>query len=357
MRICYIGDGDSIHNHFMIDWFRGRGHEILFLTDTPEKAPECEVRQVAARHGGGILRHLRAAANVRKQIREWKPDIVHAHNVTGYGYWGGLSGFHPMVMTAWGSDLNVLARKNVWIRQIVSYCLRRADLITADAKALCETARSLAGRKADIRLLQWGVDLKQFDRPVSGQDRHYFRGDAEFVLLSTRRPRFIYNIDVIIRAFARALPRLGNARLVIVGEDVLSDLLKELVVKMKIQDSVLFTGWMERERLIAAHLAADVFVSVPSTDSTALSLLEAFAARLPVIVADLPANHEWIEQGKNGMLVRPGGVEDLSKAMIYMRENFNEVKKWGDMNREIVEESGNREKEFERLTGWYEELM
>ncbi|RJP22523.1 MAG: glycosyltransferase family 4 protein [Candidatus Omnitrophota bacterium] len=357
MKICYIGDGDSIHNHFMVDWFQHKGHEILFLTDTPEHAPPCEVRQVAPRHGLGPLRHLYAAANVRKHIQEWKPDILHAHNVTGYGYWAALSNFKPLVMTAWGTDLNVLAQKNPLIRSLVSFSLRRAKLITADAKALCETARKLAGKKADVRLLQWGVDLTDFEQPISSENRDSFRADADFVFLSTRRLRFLYNIDFIIRAFAQVLPRFPRSRLVVVGDDLLLTQFKKLANELGIQDRILFTGWVGRKRLIAALLSADAFLSVPSTDSTALSLLEAFAARLPVILSDLPANREWIEHGKNGLLVPPKDVEALAQAMIYMKSNEEEIKRWGKINRGIVEESGNREKEMVQLTKWYEEFI
>ncbi len=356
MKICYIGDGNSIHNHFMVDWFRSQGHDILFLTDTPDHAPESEVIQVAPRHGLGPLRHLYAAANVRKAIENWRPDIVHAHNVTGYGFWGGLTGFKPLVMTAWGTDLNVFAHKNPFVRFMVSFSLRRADLITADAEALCTTARSFAGKNPDIRLLQWGVDLKQFDVSVSEEERNYFRWTADFVFLSNRRLRSLYNIDIILRSFAQALPFLSGSRLVIAGQDILYDELMKLATGLGIDEQVLFTGWLERDRLIAALLSADTFVSVPSTDSTALSLLEAFAARLPVIVTDLPANREWVTHKENGLLVQAGDVNDLSEAMIYIREHWEEAKTWGEKNRDIVVTRGSREKELQKLLSWYEDL-
>ena len=356
MKICYIGDGDSIHNHFMVEWFARRGHQVLFLTDTPEHAPACEVRQVAPRHGFGVLRHLYATARVRRAIRQWKPDIVHAHNVTGYGYWGGLSGFSPLVMTAWGSDLNVLARRSPLVRTIVSFCLKRADLITADARDLCRTAQELAGNKADVRLMQWGVELPLFDIALPGEVRNRFRGDADFVFISTRRLRPLYNLDVILRAFARALPEIPRSRLVIVGQDTLYDSLRRLTQDLGIEDRVLFTGWITRDEMVAALLSADAFVSVPSTDSTALSLLEAFAARLGVIVADLPANREWVEPGQNGLLVPPGDGDSLRDAMIQIGRSPQLARQWGERNRELARERGDRDRELRRLESWYSEL-
>ncbi len=219
MRICYIGDGESIHNHFMVDWFVKRGHDVLFLTDTPENAPVCEVGRVTISRGWGLLRHLYAAMRVRGWIQDWKPDVVHAHNVTGYGYWGALAGFAPLVMTAWGSDLNLLAQRSAFVRFCISHSLRTADLITGDAEALCQTARELAGKSVDARLLQWGVDPTAYDGEIDPEACERLRAGKEFVFISTRRLRPLYNIDVILNAYARAMHRLPSSRLLIVGDD------------------------------------------------------------------------------------------------------------------------------------------
>ena len=357
MRISYIGDGQSVHNHFMIEWFQRRGHEVLFLTDTPGEGPDCETGVVAPRRGGGPFRHVGAVIRTRRWIWRWKPDIVHAHNVTGYGYWGALSGFSPLVMTAWGSDLNILARQRPVIRLLAGWCLRRASLITADAAALGETARELAGGAADIRILQWGVDLSRFEGPVEEAFRQKYRGGAETVFLSTRRLRPVYNIEVILRAYTRIGEAYPRSRLIVVGDDELGPSLRELAVRLGITDRVIFTGWLERPDLIRMFLVSDVFLSVPSSDSTALSLLEAFAARLPVIAADLPANREWIEPGGNGLLVPPGSVDALARAMAEVAENPAQARRWGEINRRLAEERGDQEKEMRKLEGWYRDLI
>lgn len=357
MRICYIGDGESVHNHFMVEWFLRKGHDVLFLTDTPEHFPFPQIQQtVAARRGGGPLRHIKAALNVRRIVRQWKPDVVHAHNVTGYGYWGALCGFSPFAVSAWGSDLNILAQKNALLRWIVSYTLRKADLIAADAEALCQTARELCGRKCNVRLLQWGIDFAQYQKEPNAAWRKQLRNGAEMVFLSPRRLRPLYNIDVIIQAFAQALPQISASRLVIIGEDSEKINLEKLVQQYGISERVFFTGWLEQEKLIDALLSCDAFISVPSSDSTALSLLEAFASRLPVIVSDLPANYEWIKSGENGLLVTPGDVNQLTAAMIDIAHNRERNRRWGEINRRIVEERGDREKEMQKLEEWYKEL-
>ncbi len=357
MKICFIGDGESVHNHFMIDWFVKHKHNVVFLTDTPVGGVHCPVHQVAPKKRGGFMRHWRASRKVKKFIKQWKPDIVHAHNVTGYGYWGALCGFHPFVLTAWGSDLMIEVHKNAIVREAVRYALRKADLITADAKSLAETAEDLARNNADVRELQWGVYPKEFDRERAPQTRAKYRQDADYVFVSNRRPRPIYNIDVIVRAFARALPQMKGARLVVIGDDHQSDDLRRLAEHVCAEQFITFTGWLDRTEMVNALLASDCYISVPSSDSTPLSLLEAFAARLPVIVSDLPAMHEWVMQGENGMIVRSNHESQLTQAMIRAFKNPQACAQWGLANRKLVEKRGDRNNEMNKLLSWYQELL
>ncbi|MBZ0257090.1 glycosyltransferase, partial [bacterium] len=252
MRICYIGDGESVHNHFMIDWFVKHKHEVVFLTDTPVEGIHCEVHQVAPKERGGVMRHWRASRHVKKFIKKWKPDIVHAHNVTGYGYWGALCGFHPFFLTAWGSDLMIEVHRNAMVRTMVRYSLRKADVITADAKSLCETADDLSRNNADIRELQWGVHLKEFDHEVDAEVRAKFHQQEEYLFISNRRLRPIYNIDVIVRAFARALPQMRGSRLLVIGEDEMSDDLRRLAAHVCADEFITFTGWLDRKDMVDA---------------------------------------------------------------------------------------------------------
>jgi L-malate glycosyltransferase len=350
MKICYIGDGASVHNHFMIDWFMRRGHDLLFLTDTPDALIACETVQLVPRYGHR-LRHLKAGWKARKIIKQWQPDIVHAHIITGYGYWGAMSGFSPLVMTSWGSDLNVQSQQNALVRLAVKKCLERSALITADAAALCRTARDIVEQDKDIRELQWGVDVEIFDVGIQDVKK------KEYTFLSTRRMRDIYNIDSIIQAYSSIYNRYPWSRLVIIGQDVLADSLKDLVKKLGIEGQVFFPGWVERSEMVEWLQTADAFVSVPSSDSTALSLLEAFAASLPVIVSDLAANREWVKNGENGFLVAPGDIQALADAMLELIAHPERGREWGRHNRQIVESRGNRETEMRKLERWYEELL
>ena len=62
--------------------------------------------------------------------------------------------------------------------------------------------------------------------------------------------------------------------------------------------------------------ACDVFLSVPSVDATAVSLLEAMSCGRAIIVSALASAREWVDDGVSGLVVPPRDVERLTAAML-----------------------------------------
>ena len=67
------------------------------------------------------LRYLKALPAVKKVIKGYKPDIVHAHYATSYGLLGALSGFHPLIISVWGSDIFNFPRKSFLHKGLIKF--------------------------------------------------------------------------------------------------------------------------------------------------------------------------------------------------------------------------------------------
>ena len=109
MKICYLADARSGHVRRWVEYF-AKEHEIDLITlaytkkeDTfvPEevyKKMNVRVHKVSKK----MPFLLFAPFKIRRLIKKIKPDIVHAHYVTQYGFCGAFSGFHPLIVSPWG---------------------------------------------------------------------------------------------------------------------------------------------------------------------------------------------------------------------------------------------------------------
>jgi glycosyltransferase involved in cell wall biosynthesis len=86
--------------------------------------------------------------------------------------------------------------------------------------------------------------------------------------------------------------------------------------------------------LALAYRRCALFVSVPESDGTSVSLLEAMAAGCLPILSDLPANREWVEDGRNGLLV--DDLANLGTALLRAMEWWQSGR-WERKDRQLSE--------------------
>ena len=159
-HLCLLGDANSPHTRRWALEMRARGWRVSLVTARPEPLDGVEQRTLLpVRRSTDWL--LRAGAT-RRHVRDLAPDIVHAHYLTSYGYLAARCGRHPLVMTAWGSDLLVTPHTHPWMRWLTAWRLRRADLIAGDSASLVEAQRQYRPR-APVHEIHWGVARARFN--------------------------------------------------------------------------------------------------------------------------------------------------------------------------------------------------
>ena len=118
-HLCLLGDANSPHTRRWALEMRARGWRVSLVTARPEPLDGVEQRTLLpVRRSTDWL--LRAGAT-RRHVRDLAPDIVHAHYLTSYGYLAARCGRHPLVMTAWGSDLLVTPHTHPWMRWLTGW--------------------------------------------------------------------------------------------------------------------------------------------------------------------------------------------------------------------------------------------
>ena len=100
-----------------------------------------------------------------------------------------------------------------------------------------------------------------------------------------------------------------------------------------------------------------VTVSIPFSDSTPMSVLEAMACGSVPVVSDLPSLREWVQDGWNGYLVPPNNPHRLAERIIHILKHPETATECVRRNRKIVEDRAKQAKHMALMADIYRQLL
>jgi glycosyltransferase involved in cell wall biosynthesis len=289
-------------------------------------------------------------ADLRRVIRQVKPDLIQAGPIQRSALLVALSGFRPLISMSWGYDLLFDANRNALWRWATRYTLKRSAVMVGD----CDTIRKLgvACGMPDERIVTfpWGIDLRHF-YPRTAASYH---DTSTFNLLSTRGWEPIYGVDVIAQAFVQAARQCPELRLLMLGNGSQANQLRQIFLQGEVAERVVYTGHASYEDLPRYYSMADLYLSASHSDGTSISLLEAMACGRPALVSDIPGNKEWVQEGVNGWLFPDGDAAAMAQAILRAVNQRQRLPEMGGAAREIAEQRADWEKNFLELLKAYE---
>jgi glycosyltransferase involved in cell wall biosynthesis len=353
-RIVYLADASSIHTRRWAAEFVRRGYEVHVLSFLPGEIPGASVETFDAgpvQEGGGNWRYLLHMPALRRRMQQLRPAILHAHYLTSYGLLAALTGVHPLVLTAWGSDVLVTPHHSRTYRVLLRFTLARADLVTSDARSMSEELRRYGLSHERLLTVPLGVDLRLFngtarDWPAIGSN-----------LISTRQLSPNTNLDTVLGAFELARQKIPGLRLAVVGEGPEGPCLRALAHQMGLSVCMSWLGNLGQHRLPGLLRAADLYLALTLSDSTSVSLLEAMACGALPIVSDLPANREWVQSHRNGILVSPKDRQAAATAIVEAARDVEFRRQAARRNAAMIAQRANWEQNMTHVEQAYQALM
>jgi teichuronic acid biosynthesis glycosyltransferase TuaC len=256
---------------------------------------------------------------VGRLLADYRFDLIDAHYFYPDGVAAVLLGKHfgkPVVITALGSDVNLIARY-LLPRQMMLWAARHAAGLIAVARALKDRLVSLGVSADRVEVLRNGVDLQLF-RPI---DRDLWRkrlGFSRITLLSVGNLVPLKGHDLAIRAL-RLLPEM---QLVIVGGGPERGALTALAQDLGVGDRVTFAGTMAQEDLRQYYGAADALVLASSREGWANVLLESMACGTPAVASNVGGTPEVVGSPEAGVLMEGRSAEALARAVRHLRAHY-----------------------------------
>jgi glycosyltransferase involved in cell wall biosynthesis len=280
------------------------------------------------------------ALQLARLLRRERVDLLHVHQYTPffYGMTARLLCRRPVVLFTehgrWHPDYP--RRKRILANRLL---LERRDRVVgvgaAVRRALVDNEGIGAGR---VAVIYNGIDLAAYHNGVDRRlaVRREIGVDAgAFLILQVARLDSLKDHLTALRTVERVANRRPDARLVLAGEGPERPAIQEFIDRHNLAERVRLLGLRtDVGRLLAA---ADAFLLTSISEGIPLTLIEAMAARLPVVATNVGGVGEVVADGTTGLLAPAGADAGLADHLVRLAEDAELRRRLGRQGRERAE--------------------
>ncbi len=291
---------------------------------------------------------------IRKFHKKHKYNLIYAHS-TLPGLPGKLLSKWlkiPVVFHVHGSSVEVLEKMygkglktkilkflNIFIQRMIKYDLE----ITVDRKFL-----EYKNVNKPVYIPN-GVDVERFEKFFYLKE---YKINRNFQILFVGRFDRIKGVHILLQSInlLKNFLRKKNVIIKLIGYGYEEKFFKNFAKRLKLEDIVFFKGKLFGEELIKEYMLSDLFVLPSLSEGFPLTILEAWAAKLPVLVSNVGEIPFIVKDGYNGFLVNPGDVNDLTeKLRLILDMDKDYLKKIGERGYNLVKKNYDWDKIVEKI--------
>jgi glycosyltransferase involved in cell wall biosynthesis len=310
-RICLLANLAIPHSVRWANHFHRKGYDVhvISLGEGHGVLPGISIHRLKKRLPFK-LDYFREVQRMRKVVASIRPAFVHAHYASGYGTLGRLIGFHPYIVSVWGSDIYEFPHKSPVHRWLLKRNLEAADYLCSTSQDMAREAKKHTSKP--ILITPFGVDCELFSPGSAPRSEK-----GELVIGTVRSLEESYGIDILLKAFRLLTDRLPDypCKLVIVGGGTLEAEYRRLADKLGLGATVRFAGRVPHDRVPEYLRTFSVFAALSRWESFGVAALEASSCGVPVVVTSVGGLPEVVVDGETGMVVPPNDLEAAAQAL------------------------------------------
>lgn len=367
MKIAMVGQfpphigGVGVHIHSLAKQLIREGHEVYVITYPHKDIKDIDGIHVIGTKGinipglRGLMFGINAKKELKKLINEENIDIIHGHYLFPAGWASvkaGKSTNTKTYVTAHGSDIFEMYKRQKFMRPFIKKVLSDADIVLAVSNALKDEIIKIdvPGIKEKIKIHWNSVDIEKYKTTEENKDKFKKELVNEYNL-DPNKPMILFVGNIIKRKNVNLLVEAKrliktDANLVIVGEGSELEKLKEKVKNDDKINDVYFTG--ARRDVEDLYPSCDLLVLPSFSESFGLVLIEALACGNAVIGSNIGGIKEIITEDV-GLLINPNDSQDLANAIDKILQDEELLNKFKSNAR-------NRAKDFSKTELPYDEL-
>lgn len=307
--------------------------------------------------GGGLA--LVFPFGVVRDMRAFKPDVIHTHTFSTIGFCALYASWRlkvPLVGTdhTFPTDYLYYVGLNIapfrfLIRTFASWYYNRAAFVTAPSESmLSELVRY--GMYAPHQVVSNHIPSNLF-KPLQSREalKTKYGVDSNAVLIFGRIAKE-KNLEYALDIFERTVNKT-DAKLVFVGGGPYQRELEALVAKKAYAKRVQFLGVLRGEALVEAINACEVFLITSKSETQSMTTLQAMACTVPVVAIAAGGLPEYVHDGQNGYCIKEEEKELFVERVVSLLEDSTQRELMGQKGRESIAKYSPEviTKEFEKI--------
>lgn len=339
MRVAVLGAAKSIHT---VKWVRAlakAGHVVELYSLPDHKAKDGVLDGITVHYlsHSGNAGYFFGGGELRRLLKKFKPDVLNAHYATGYGTLARRSGFHPVMLSVWGSDVYEFPYKSAVNKHILVKNLENATKIASTSNIMAKQVNKVKFISDKILITPFGVDTSVFCRCSEPEK-------GKLTIGIVKALEATYGIEYLIRAFSllkkrmikeNTLPEKGIA-LEIYGGGSLRAELEKLAKELEIDKEVTFHGAVPHSKVPSIISTFDIFCAPSLSESFGVAAIEAMACEVVVVTSDADGFKEVVADGKTGFIVTRKDPVLLANKLYTLAQNPELRKEMGAAGRKHV---------------------
>lgn len=256
-----------------------------------------------------------------KQIRQIAPDVIHCRNgipTISYGVLAAKIARIPVVCSIHGRTHYLRQNFRTWIWFHIMRLSRMIVVVTQSIKD--EIVRFGGITPSAIQVIHNGINTELSFPKTNLQLRQEFAFDGEdFIIGTVGSLRPIKGHKYLLAAMPDILRKIGNAQLALIGSGSEEHNLKQFANNLGIGNNIKFLGYKANAGKIMRMF--DVFVLPSLSEGFPNVVLEAAMAKIPIIATRVGGIEEILQNGENGLLVRPADSNELTAQILKLATN------------------------------------
>lgn len=277
--------------------------------------------------------------DLAKEFKKRDINIVHTHGWLSFLYGsiaGKIAGI-PVLINGEHGTFNLNKKRRIFVYRLLSLFVNK--FITVSSSLRKELVDKIKISSDKIIVIPNGVDTERYhsinmEEVINRKNRIGIPMSSR-VIGSVGRLEPVKNYEMLINAFSEISHEFPMLYMLLVGDGSRMEKLEKLAWDLGLSNKICFLGQVNNTQDFIPLM--DIFILTSYSEGMSNTILEAMSCSKPIIATDVGGNRELILEGKNGLLIGSGNVNELVVAIKSILMDDNKISSFGINSRIEVE--------------------